>query len=464
MKPTALMEQANPMPGASQPAIALSEQEMFLRLMKAFEEEDIQYCIMGDTREYPQQVRSDIDIVVARESFGLLDGLMRKLATQTGAWLVQRLRHEQAATYYVLAWFDEAGDVRYIRPDVCGDWHRHGSLMLNASELLAGRRRAVGADGADRGFFTAGPGAEFLYYLVKRIDKGSLDERHGGHLSEVHAMDPAAANLAMGRFWSGADAKLIEQAAAGGDWTALKPELPRLRQSLRGAVKRSLGDRIQDGWRFLGRMMRPTGVMVGFFGPDGSGKSTVIERSGEELMPAFRRKQRMHLRPKLGKPVNQAGVPATDPHGQKPRSAIMSMVKMLYFLFDYGAGYWLRVRGPLIRSTLFIFDRYYYDILVDPIRFRYGGPAWLLRLIGWLVPRPDVMILLDATAEVLQQRKQEVTFEESRRQVEAYRAVIGPRPGAVIINADQPVADVVRDVNRAVLAFMERRMRRRMGE
>ena len=61
------------------------------------------------------------------------------------------------------------------------------------------------------------------------------------------------------------------------------------------------------------------------------------------------------------------------------------------------------------------------------------------------------MILLDAPAEVLQARKREVTFDETNRQREAYRAMVGRLPYGHIVNADRPLADVVEDVAGVIL-------------
>ncbi len=55
-------------------------------------------------------------------------------------------------------------------------------------------------------------------------------------------------------------------------------------------------------------------------------------------------------------------------------------------------------------------DRHFLDILVDQRRYRYGGPLWLLRLIRRLIPKPDLVNLLDAPPKVLQARKQELSF------------------------------------------------------
>ena len=96
-----------------------------------------------------------------------------------------------------------------------------------------------------------------------------------------------------------------------------------------------------------------------------------------------------------------------------PRGAIVSVVKVFSLIVDYWLGYALKIGPAVRRSQLIIFDRYIYYLLVDSKRIRYGGPAWLLKMAAHVVPRPDLVILLDAPANVLWSRKQEVPLKKS---------------------------------------------------
>jgi hypothetical protein len=74
-------------------------------------------------------------------------------------------------------------------------------------------------------------------------------------------------------------------------------------------------------------------------------------------------------------------------------------------------------------SGLIMFDRYFQDLLVDPIRYRYGGPMWLPRLLNAFVPPPDLLLLvLDAAEEVILSRKRELPPVELRRQRASYQS------------------------------------------
>jgi thymidylate kinase len=218
-----------------------------------------------------------------------------------------------------------------------------------------------------------------------------------------------------------------------------------------------------DGIR---RWIRPTGLCVAILGPDGSGKSSVIAQYVPQMETFFSGTEYFHLRPRLFGGTAAAQAPSTDPHGQPPRGALLSVVKILFLWADYFLGYLLRVYPRLASARLVIFDRYYHDLLVDERRFRYGGPRWLSRLVAHAIPLPDLLLILDAPAEVLQSRKREVPLKESARQAEAYRRVaISPavHGRAALIDASQPLADVAQECADKTLAILAYRTTNRLG-
>ena len=87
----------------------------------------------------------------------------------------------------------------------------------------------------------------------------------------------------------------------------------------------------------------------------------------------------------------------------------------------------------------------------------------LLRLAARMVPRPDLVILLDAAPEVLWSRKQEVAFEEVVRQREGYLKVARELPSAVVINAAQSPSDVIDSTVSAIVEFYAERTARRLA-
>jgi thymidylate kinase len=68
------------------------------------------------------------------------------------------------------------------------------------------------------------------------------------------------------------------------------------------------------------------------------------------------------------------------------------------------------------------------------------------------MPQPRLWVLLDAPAEILQARKQEVQAEESARQRQAYLSLVQKQQNYVIVNASQPLSKVITDVEHAITA------------
>lgn len=197
--------------------------------------------------------------------------------------------------------------------------------------------------------------------------------------------------------------------------------------------------------------------MVAILGPDGAGKSTVIAAIADRAQKEGRQVKQFHLSPRLFR-RRENWNPTTEPHNQRPRSLLGSTAKLAYWMIDYCVGYVFKVVPARIRDTLVLFDRYFMDIFVDPKRYRYAGPAWLPRALWSFIPKPDIVILLDAPAEVLHQRKQEVPLVETRRQVQAYRELVGSMPNGYIVDASQPLDDVVASVHAIMIGFLDQRM------
>ena len=102
-------------------------------------------------------------------------------------------------------------------------------------------------------------------------------------------------------------------------------------------------------------------------------------------------------------------------------------------------------------------DRYYYDFMVDPIRYRMD----IGQRLAWggykVIPKPDVVLCLDASAEVLQSRKQEVTFQETARQRDAYLKLTKRLSYGHVIDSSQPLEQVVQDALRIVHEHLDNR-------
>ncbi len=415
----------------------------------------IEYCVVGPVDGLPG-TDGDIDVVLQRSA--PYHDLILDFCCASGVVPVQCLRHEVEAYYYVL-WDSESGELAKL--DLCSDYVRNGRFLLSRQEILtASKPVSIGGVSC----FVPAPEAAFLYYFIKKIDKLKLTIEQTAYLSALWWEAPETIREELSRFWSEPMVNRITDAAGSGNWSWVHENLVLLQRCLHQRTGRmSISNRIAEIGRVWGRLIRPTGLHVVFLGPDGCGKTSVIPLVTERVSSVFRRDANFHLFPYHKRNIDQSDAPVSDPQGQAPRGIISSFLKLCLWFLRYTGGWVVNVYPAKIRSTMISFDRYYHDLLVDPKRYRYSGPKWLAHLVGKLIPKPDLWILLDAPADVLQARKQEVTLEESQRQRRAYLNLMRAFPNAVVIDASQSLSNVVEECNRAVLKHLGRRMKRRLG-
>jgi thymidylate kinase len=416
----------------------------------------IPYCVLHGYESYPQRIKSDVDCVISAEFRpGQLLALLHTNSTRVGAEVVRSRGY-----HLVLAGKNSDGSPCFLVLDLS---ELDDRLFYAVSEVLESRRRY-------HQFWIPAANLEFGYYLVKKITKGGLDNEQARRLSILYRQDAAGCERQVARFWGARSTALILSAAGSGDWEPVRRRLRELRAELSWRATRRSPGRVV-GKKFYGfasrirRCWRPDGGLnVVFLGPDGAGKSSVIQAVGPMLAGAFSRTACYSFPPALlGRLLRGADPPYILPHALPPRSFLTSAVRAVLYWFAYYTFGYVTVRLALARNTLILHDRHLVDTLVDSRRYRYGGPLWLLRLLWRLVPKPDLIILLDAPPGVLQARKQEVPFEESARQREAYLSLVGTMKNGHIVDAARPLEQVVGDVNEIILRHLATRIVRRVG-
>jgi glycosyltransferase involved in cell wall biosynthesis len=170
-------------------------------------------------------------------------------------------------------------------------------------------------------------------------------------------------------------------------------------------------------------------------GPDGSGKTAVIDQLHAMAEAEAVRVALVFWRPKLipgglsyGHPVKR-GEAALAGRGRG------STLRLLLTLSDYLFAQAISWRRSRSEGLLFV-QRGWYDMVVDPNR--YGLSPRLARfasLLGRLAPRPDVVVVLQGDAHAIATRKPELSPKEIARQVEVW-ARLAPRAGRRALHLD----------------------------
>lgn len=166
-----------------------------------------------------------------------------------------------------------------------------------------------------------------------------------------------------------------------------------------------------------------TGFSIGFTGPDGAGKTTIIERMIERLGAVFKGAYAYyHFRPtlygNLGEVAHTAGVKKevdrnySNPHRGGETGPLNSLLRLVYYSTDYILGYMVKVKSVVRLTRLVVFDRYYTDIICDSRRTRVYLPYKFVYWFGKVfIPSLDYNILLTAPSDVILERKRELDEE-----------------------------------------------------
>ncbi len=222
-------------------------------------------------------------------------------------------------------------------------------------------------------------------------------------------------------------------------------------------------------------------VTVALVGPDGAGKSTVAHRvvaalpfparyvymgvnleASSTMLPTTR--LALAVKHARGGRADMTGRTGSGPgESSRRRRGAAAELRTSLRMANWIAEEWYRQAIAAFhqrRGRVVVFDRHFFcDYYAHDVADPRPGRSPSSRAHGFnlrrLYPRPDLVVMLDAPAEVLHARKGEGTIEsiEARRQVYLAQADLFGR--FVVVDARQPAEAVVDEVRRQIVEFVE---------
>jgi len=202
----------------------------------------------------------------------------------------------------------------------------------------------------------------------------------------------------------------------------------------------------------IGRaILFPPGVIMATEGPDGAGKSTLLCLIGKVLSKIFipTKKQYMGWKQfilptkrllsfvqnsmadrRAGRAWLEHSVPGT-------RRSWTHNFSVLHYLLDLWIRYLFQIRPVLARGGLVLCDRYFFDFLVQNV--------WICKnrltrsLLLALTPTPTITILFTGDSDTIAARKQEVSPEETARQLAQFSLLKGKIKPVLELEATKPL-------------------------
>lgn len=407
------------------------------RLFRALDGEQLAYCVLRDADRIDQMTSGEVDLLVAS---GAWDRLRTALAQ---AGFVPLSARGYAPHHFFVA-YDAETDAWFKIDAVSELIYGHPIKTLPtglAADVLAERVRVGEVWGP-------APHYEVITLLLHAtLDKGRFDPARAGRLQQLAAQieDSAPIDALLAACWApGVRWEAVRARIAAGEWSALLAQAPSVATHLRqrdplGVRTRAASNRLLRRLDRSLRVVRPAIPSVAVLGPDGAGKSTVADGIQDASMFPVRRVY-MGLYQKR----------------QKRAARALPGLGFAQLLLTQWRRY-LTARYHQAAGRLVIFDRYAYDALLPSPRPQ-GLPRRIRRwLLAHACPPPDLVVLLDAPAEVLFARKGEHGVEALETQRQSYLALRQRIPQMVVVDATSGIEATRRRVSSLIWQAYVRR-------
>jgi thymidylate kinase len=409
-------------------------------------EESCIYCILRGYETLPEEAGRDIDIFIADDN-KIIERILRFI--QELSWNYH-VKIDEDGFFSIVCSYIQENTISVIQLDFWTSLNWRGIAWCDSKEILSDLRLV-------NGFFVAAKGTEAAITSIKELmGKGKVKKKYYDIIQKyaiedsnkyIRCLKPAFGEIAnkLCEYCSSADFKKLDQISG---LLMRRLVFDHFICYINHTCKRIMLK--------LKSYIKPSGKLVAFLGPDGSGKTTVIEQQKEYFAPFFNSIKVYHIRynllPELktghgfssmkGKLIDKS-VNGDIQSVKKKRttlSVLASWFVVLYYALEFVIGNRI-IRKAKRGNQLVLFDRYFYDFFMQPTTRDLIYPFRHLLLA--FVTKPDVIIHLNADPEIVHARKQELRIEEiSAQNLYIYR-LIKEMSYAYSINTSRKSADYV---------------------
>lgn len=419
----------------------------------------IEWAVAHGWEGLPTYARHDVDLVTSRRHLKAMVSILKKVAKETGWINYCHFKSSNLHSYWILLPGEE---ISYFQIDIFLEASLRGIPFFSSVKPLKNRWRN------EKGIWCMPYSYSAASVLLKEVIANSRlgrEARHAQVYDGVAKGRDGFVALLTEAFKGDADfTEKVVGIVEKKDWDLLPKLAPEFRRKvLCPRLCNVCGILIYmfDNIRLrLFPFLRP---FVALVGPDGCGKTTIADAVVAHfdhrplcglmrihshfpgvvmlrdiykwIMGLFGRKIEFDPEPP----------PGTRGMGMKPPlGRLRSMAYVLYYGINLALGRIVLFRWRTF-SGLLLADRYYYDYYY--MRGHMKCPKWWKDMVWLIVPKPDLVFILERPAEDIYRQKPELEIDEIKRQQQAIRDCLGKDRRARFIDASKGVESTIGMVN-----------------
>jgi thymidylate kinase len=439
---------------------------ILLSVFEAFEANDIPVVVLRNHEQLPQNLHGDLDILLTKNHLLPAEKSILGVAANQG-WRILHFERVSNHCQIVLWKPNPEAPPSKLHIDLQFALGRKGFMVAESPAFLRERQYAGP-------FPIPQPDAKKLALAVHCLfDKHCVSPKYRAQLETGNAtISKGFASSVLPAPIAPDVCDWLQRGAPDADVEGLVKSLRRkLRLHWPANLVRPGFVRLKRWIRMFGRRR---GMLAAFVGPDGAGKSTVIRTVEDNVEPgAFPVKNiymgkrspflpTSHLIRLIYKKKSSNEGDPSAPRRSGKKSGLGYRVKdvlgLLNFILDHWSRYLIQVRPLLQQGGVVLADRYAYDFGNHDLDSVAHRPA-MQKILVKLLPVPDRTFMLWETPEVLWERKQEATKEDSALRIAQLRRLMDVVPGSRQVQTRGPAEKIGAGIVTEIFEAMEARNR-----
>lgn len=429
--------------------------EFVIEFFRRLEEQKIRYGILRKAEEIERGEAHDLDVVVDFHCKNQVLNILEQTAEEKGWNKILNVDKDCGNLKSVHYSYLVEGYPQIVHFDLFNNFSWNGWILIGNEILLDGVYK--------KNLFRVSRANEVTIKLMSRlIYHGYVKDEYKNDICKYAKSNTVELITQLKTFLGETLAKRIVSECKNKNWNLVAECTSEIR---RACMKYCKSVTKLEKLKFkVQRFVNSQGMMIVFLGADGSGKSTIIEGLPNCIGNTFDKTQieYYHWRPGFLKSPkgDKSGSKedSNEPHKRRPYNKAISLIKFSYYNLDYILGYFFCIKPALAKNKLVIFDRYYYDYMLDKYRYRLDIPDLLIRTMMCIIPKPQITFLLIGDPTVLYERKHELSVEEIAEQIKRLMLIKNIVPNHKVIDVNKSIDDVIANVSCEILIHMSRRL------